>query len=332
MGAITQSFIYSFESNLQHEVQSAWEFVQGSLWWQRIATTRPSSTLKEIYEWQISNAAIHDMGKEGAQKFFADLASQQFTIENKYWGESLKLSRRKIEDNEYDIAAQWASDIGEAGGYHPQRLVVDLIKNGTTRTCYDGKAFFATDHPYNPSNAGAGTYANLYTQNAATDPFDLNPANLAEAYALVEQIMQPDGRTPRYLKGTQLLVAPQKRSTAALLTGAKMITDPTNASGGASADNMLASMTDFGFVPPIVVPEFADEPHVWYLAVPNVRRSPMKGALIFQEREAFKLSTYTTATDVELMRTNQFEWHYEGRSVAQYGDPFLLFRFEGTEP
>jgi len=327
MGAITQSFIYSFESHLQHEIQSAWEFVQQNLWWQRIATTRPSSTLKEIYEWQLSTAAIHDLGKEGAQKYYADLVSQQFSIENRYWGESLKLSKRQLMDNEYDLAAQWASDVGEAGGYHPQRLIIDLIKNGKTRRGYDGKFYFATDHPYNPFDSGAGTYSNLFSSSAT---YNLSATSLAAAYAHIEGIKQPDGKTPRYLKGTQLIVPPTLRLRAFELTGAEQITDPLNSGGGASATNMIANKTAYGFDVPIVVPELETEPYVWYLAVPNVRRSPMKGALIYQEREPFVLSSYTTATDVELMRINQFEWHYEGRSVAAYGDPFLLYRFEGV--
>jgi phage major head subunit gpT-like protein len=334
MGAITQSFIFSFESELQHRAQSAWNRVLKRLWWTRIASTQPSSTLEEIYEWQLSTAQIHDLGIEGAQKVYADLVSQQFKITNRFFGESLKLSKQRIRDNKYEIAAQWTSDIGAAGAYHPQRRTIFLIKNGKTKKCYDGKMFFATDHPCNPYNPGAGTFSNLFTTNADGDPFDLTAPNLAEAYAYIETVPMPDGVTSRHLEATQLLVAPQKRLTAITLTGAKMITDPTNPSLGASADNMLASMTDYSFLPPIIEPGFASEPHVWYLAVPIVaeEESPMRGALVYQEREPFVLSTYTDMTDAELARVNQFEWNYEGRSEAQYGDPFLLYRFEGTPP
>ncbi|WP_437279341.1 Mu-like prophage major head subunit gpT family protein [Sorangium sp. So ce375] len=334
MGAITQQFITSFETELQHRVQSAWTRVLKRLWWQKIASTQPSNTLTEIYEWQLSTARIHSMGQEGANRTYADLVSQQFSITNEYWGEALKLSKQKIKDNQYELAAQWASDIGKAGAYHPQRQVVQLIKNGTTKRCYDGQPFFSESHPYNPFNAGAGTYSNLFTLNAAGEAFDLTAANLAEAYAYIESVCQPDGVTPRYLEAAQLIVAPQKRLIAGTLTGAKTITDPTNSTGGASADNILANQADYSFVPPIVAPEFSDEPHVWYLAVPIVaeEEAPMRGAMVFQEREPFVLSTYTDMTDVELARVNQFEWNYEGRSKGEYGDPFLLYRFEGTPP
>ncbi|WP_437623381.1 Mu-like prophage major head subunit gpT family protein [Sorangium sp. So ce1151] len=334
MGAITQTFIYSFESDLQHRVHRSWARVLKKLWWQRIASTEQSDTLTKLYEWQLSTARIHRLGTEGTNKVYADLVSQQFSITNEYWGESLKLSKQKLRDNKYDLAAQWASDIGDAGAFHPQRQVVRLLQEGKVAKCYDGKPFFATDHPYNPFNSGAGTYANLYTTNADGDPFDLNGPNLAEAYAIVEGICQPDGVTPRYLEGSQVIAAPQKRLVAGTLTGAKTITDPTNSTGGASADNILANQSDFSFVAPIIAPELKAEPHVWYLAVPIVSgdEAPMRGALVYQEREPFVLSTYSDMTDAELARVNQFEWNYEGRSAAQYGDPFMLFRFEGTPP
>ncbi|WP_437958587.1 Mu-like prophage major head subunit gpT family protein [Sorangium sp. So ce119] len=334
MGAITQSFIYSFETELQHRVQSAWNRVLKRLWWMRVASTQPSNTLTEIYEWQLSTARIHNLGLEGANKVYADLVSQQFSITNQYWGESLKLSKQKIKDNKYELAAQWASDIGKAGAYHPQRQIVRLMRQGKTAKCYDGRPFFDTAHPYNPFDSGAGTYSNLFTENEAGDPFDLNAANLAEAYAYIESVCQPDGVTPRYLEGSQLIVPPQKRLVAGTLTGAKTITDPTNSTGGASADNILANQSDYSFVTPIVAPEFKVEPHVWYIAVPIVsdEEAPMRGAMVFQEREAFVLSTYTDMTDADLARVNQFEWNYEGRNEAQYGDPFLLYRFEGTPP
>ncbi|WP_437647856.1 Mu-like prophage major head subunit gpT family protein [Sorangium sp. So ce362] len=334
MSAITQTFITSFETNLQHRVYSTWARVLKKLWWQRLAARQPSSTLTEIYEWQLSNATIHDLGVEGAQKMYADLASQKFELTNRFHGQSLRLSKQRIHDNQYDQAAEWASDIGKAGAYDPQRQLVALIKGGKVNTCYDGKAFFATDHPYNPFKPEAGAYANLFTLNAALDPFDLNAANLAEAYAYIESIFQPDGVTPRYLEATQLIVPPQKRLTAGTLTGAKMITDPTNSTGGASADNILANVSDYSFLPPIVAPEFASEPHVWYLAVPvdTDEESPSRGPFVHQEREPFTLSSFSDMTDAQLARVNEFEWNFEGRSVSGYGDPFLFFRFEGTAP
>lgn len=332
MSAITQTFVTSFETMVQHRAQSSWGRVLKRLFWQRLAMTQPSSTLTEIYEWQLSTAKIRNLGIDGAQRMYADLLSQQFSITNEYFGESLQLGRQKIEDNQYDQAAGWSTDIGKAGAYHPQKQIVKLIKAGKTSLCYDGQFYFSATHPNNPFDSAAGTYSNLFTLNAAGQPYNLTAPNLAEAYAYVETVKMPDGVTPRMLEAKQLVVAPQKRLTAVELTGAKSITDPLNSGGNAAADNMLASMQDFGFMPPIVAAEFADEPFVWYLAVPVEvdEEAPMRGALVYQEREPFKLSTYSDLTDAQLSRVKLFEWNYEGRSKAAYGDPFLLYRFEGT--
>jgi phage major head subunit gpT-like protein len=334
MSAITQSFMVTFESELQHRMTSAWNRALKRMWWNRIMSVQTSSTLEEIIEWQISKAAIHKLGIEGAKRFYADLASQQFKIVNNYWGEALKLSRQKLNDNKYDLAVQWAGDIGKAAAFFPQRKSVELIKNGKTKKGYDGVNFFATTHPVDPSNSAAGTYKNLFTTNAAGNPFDLTGPNLAEAFAYIEAVPMADGVTPRYLEGTQLIVPGQLKLTADTLTGAQQITDPLNSTKGASADNMLAAISKYGFLPPIVEPMFNAEPHVWYLAVPVItdEEAPMRGSLVYQEREPFTLSTFSDLTDAQLSRVKQFEWSYEGRAEVQYGDPFLLYRFEGTPP
>src|SRR5699024_11284349 len=47
-------------------------------------------------------------------------------------------------------------EMGYAAGTHPDEIVFGLLKNGTSGTCYDGKAFFAVDHPVYPNADGSG--------------------------------------------------------------------------------------------------------------------------------------------------------------------------------
>ncbi len=93
----------------------------------------------------------------------------------------------------------------------PNEIIAGLIEaNSTTdgegRTRWDGKAFFATDHPYNLFDVDVGTYSNLIT-GAGTDP---TTANLALAMQNFDLMKAPNGK-PLGLRMTHVLHPPSQR-------------------------------------------------------------------------------------------------------------------------
>src|SRR5690606_37378832 len=104
----------------------------------------------ERFEWLLETAQIEETNSKGTELRFDDLVSISYEIENKNFGKGLRLYRNEIEDNRYDKAAQWATHVGGATAYHPQKLIVELLKNGKSRKGYDGQNFFSTTHPVNP--------------------------------------------------------------------------------------------------------------------------------------------------------------------------------------
>jgi len=318
MAQITPEFMFSFQRNLNFKYSNAWARVLGELWYQRVTLVQPSGALEEIYQWMLETAQIVKQGSRGRDLTFEDVVQVTHKIKNENAGHALKLNRNDIEDNRFDVAAKWASDAGSAGAYWPQRLWVELVMNGTTRKCFDEENFFSDQHPINPFDESDGVYSNVLTG------MPLTAANLAAAVAHIRKIKGPND-APRYLKPSLLMVDPDNTLTAATITGAEIITDPTNVSGGAPATNMIK--TRYGLGTPLEVPEFADEPGVWYLGV-EANQDAFEAPIIYQERRAFELTSFTTMTQSELDRSNDLEWHHQGRNTAAYGLPYMLFRFE----
>ena len=50
--------------------------------------------------------------------------------------------------------------MGYAAAIHPDEIVFGLLAAGRTEDCYDGKKFFAADHPVYPNVDGTGSVVN----------------------------------------------------------------------------------------------------------------------------------------------------------------------------
>jgi phage major head subunit gpT-like protein len=320
MAEITPRFMFDFQSNLNVRYSNAWKRVLDKLWWKSLCITQSSGTLTELYEFMLETAQIRPTGSKGKMLDFEDLVALSHSITNENFGTGLKIDRNSFEDNKYDRAAKWGGDTGSAAAYWPQRQLVSLIQSGKTKNSYDAVPFFSASHPVNPFDDSMGTYSNLITATPLT------AANVAAVTATINSIPGPMG-APRYLEPRFMLVDPSNRLNAQTITGAEIITDPTNSTKAAPATNMIKRGWSLG--EPIVIPEFANEAGVWYLACESIEDA-FEGAFIYQERKAFELTSYTGMTQAELDRINEFEWHLRGRNKAAFGHPYLIFRVEPT--
>lgn len=102
-----------------------------------------------------STAAIEQYGWLGATTRFREwigdrvvqnLSVHDYAIKNKSFENTVGVPREAIEDDQYGVYTPLMAQLGQDAAEHPAELVFDLLKNGFTGTCYDGKAFFAADH------------------------------------------------------------------------------------------------------------------------------------------------------------------------------------------
>lgn len=349
MGALTASFLMRVENNWRNIQDNEYARLASNLWWRDLTKTIPSVSSKEIVLFILSTMQIEDIGKDGGNIPFDDLAQLVTQYENRTHGAGLKLHRNQFEDadgNGVQLGAKWSADAGAYMAYYPQKKVVEaLVTRGedTDFPSFDGKPLFATDHPYNPFRTELGSYSNLFTaypiDESVTEEVALS--NLGKLINAIRSIKMPNGVDPRFLgpTGFRLVVPPALQQRAVTLTKAKFIAKAAS-SGGGSAD-VEALISSYGWQPPLIADELAPLPtddntvtanknKTYYLSVQQMSSSEL-GALVWVEREAFSVTYYTgqgggTGVDAILDRTRELEWHVQGRNVCGPGFPYLIFK------
>lgn len=353
MGALTPQFLIDLETRMQAITEREYARLTQNLWWQMITKVRQSASKKDVITWLLSTAMIRDQ-QTGGQIAFDDLVATYTEIENKWAGAGLKLRRDQLEDvlngivggEGLDLAGQWSTDIGAYMAYWPQKQVVHLLKNGHTAalyTGYDAKAFFATDHPVNPFKASAGTFANLFTGAASGSypgalPIDDGVAtdvalqNMGKLFSYIASIKMPNGEDPRFLRPKGLIVPPRMFPRVVQLTSAKFLAQVAGAGAaqGGSGD-VEALIKALGFATPVMADELAgyESDTTYFVAAEQVTSSQL-GAVIYNEREPFKINYYGVMDQAELNRKDELEWHAKGRNRVSPGHPYLLFKVKAS--
>lgn len=95
---------------------------------------------------------------------FHTLKGAKFTIPNRKWESSLQIEKDDIDDARLVKYGPVLQELGVEAMHHPDELMFELIVNGESQLCFDGQAFFDTDHAWGDS----GTQSNDLTSAAAT--------------------------------------------------------------------------------------------------------------------------------------------------------------------
>lgn len=108
------------------------------------AMVAPSSTRELTYGWMGHLPRIREwLGDRVIQ----NLTGHGYTIVNKDFELTVSVGRNDIEDDQYGVFSPIMREMGRESAEHPDRLVFNLLKAGFNTPGYDGKFFFATDHP-----------------------------------------------------------------------------------------------------------------------------------------------------------------------------------------
>ena len=281
-GAVTPTFLFDFERNMQAIQENEYLRLTQDLWWTRVARRRPSSSKAERINWLLSTAMIRSQGK-GGNMDFDDLVQLTKEYVNRNAGAGFKVTRDQLEDLDgggLDLAGQWSRDIGAYMAYWPQKQVIKAILNGEAAgsLAYDSQPFFSGwdsvnhvgKHPYNPYDTSLGGYANVLTGAADSGSgynypgacpiddsvtTDVALTNLAKVIAYVRTIKMPNGEDPRKLKPSLIIAPPRMTARVQQLTNARFVAQAA-ANGGGSGD-VMAMIQNWGLAAPIEVDEFS---------------------------------------------------------------------------
>ena len=273
------------------------QFTEVKPLWQKVATLVPSETGEENYKWL---GKLPRMREWIGERQIQNLVASDYTIKNKDYELTIGVDRNDIEDDKIGVYNPVISEIGQSAAEHPDGLVFGLIKSGFTNKCFDGKAFFATDHPVGKK----GEASNKGTAKLSTESY-------GAARAAMMSLKDEHGNTLKIIPNL-LVVPPALEAEAKRILLAEQI-------GGST--NIYRDTAEL-----LVVPELAGKDTAWYLLCTIKALKP----LIYQERKKPKFVAFFNETDEHVFKNKQFLYGVDGRSNAGYGFWQMAYGSVGT--
>jgi len=177
-----------------------------------VATVTPSTTDAETYAWL---GDIPGMREWIGDREVQNLSASDYTIKNKDFELTIGIDRNAIEDDKIGLFNPSIEMLGQSAAMHPDKLVFSLLKKGFNEKCFDGKAFFSSEHMIGKSKVSNKGTAKLSLTNSKGEPLALIPNRLVVPPALEKaalDITEADfiNGTRNTMKGTaKPLVVPQ---------------------------------------------------------------------------------------------------------------------------
>lgn len=115
-----------------------------------VAMYSPSDKELETYHFLGASSPMRQwIGGRQPQGF----RQNNFTVENLHFEASVPIKVKDMRREKYGQIRAQISELGLNAAGHGEKLLSELIATGETALCYDGKAFFATDHEEGESGA-----------------------------------------------------------------------------------------------------------------------------------------------------------------------------------
>ncbi|VEJ09743.1 Mu-like prophage major head subunit gpT family protein [Actinobacillus delphinicola] len=122
--------------------------------WNQVAMLVASNTKMNTYGFL---SKFPKMREWVGERQLQSMRAQGMTLENKLFETTVDIPRVDIEDDQVGLFMPMVRQAGQSAAELPDDLVFGLLSEGKTTDCYDGKKFFATDHPVYEKVDGTGT-------------------------------------------------------------------------------------------------------------------------------------------------------------------------------
>lgn len=172
-------------------------------WAKELGLYRTSRALKTTFPVPVSAAGYNEL--KGDLKY-RSLFEKSFDLKPKTWQDGVAELASIIEAPDFIGWTDQPAAMAAAAQSLPNEIIAGLLEENPS--CWDGKDFFADDHPFNVFKPGVGTFDNDIT-GAGTDP---TLANLKRAKTNFRNIKGPNGK-PLGLRMTHVLAPPAQEET-----------------------------------------------------------------------------------------------------------------------
>jgi len=264
----------------------------------KVAMVVPSTTRVEIHQWLGAFPKMREWIKE---RKISNIGAFKWTIENKDWETTVAVPRNDIEDDTYGLFTPLFQAMGGSAKTHPDQLVFKLLNDGFTALCYDGKAFFATDH-----QGGSNKVTTALSASAFGD-----------AKAAIRR-MKNDKGDPIF-DGTEkltLVTGPELESTAKKILTAENI----SVTDGSTETNIHRGTADY------ICSAQITSSTAWFILVEAHGIKP----LIFQERKKPEFVSLIDSKDESVFMRKEFLFGADSRDNAGYGLYHFAFGSTGA--
>lgn len=261
-----------------------------------VATVTPSTTDAETYAWL---GDIPGMREWIGDREVQNLSASDYTIKNKDFELTIGIDRNAIGDDKIGLFNPSIEMLGQSAAMHPDKLVFSLLKNGFNEKCFDGKAFFSSEHMI-----GKNKVSNKGTAKLSLDAY-------VAARAGMMSLTNSKGE-PLDLIPNRLVVPPALEKAALDITEADFINGTRN--------------TMKGTAKPLVVPQLAGSDTAWFLLCTT---RPIK-PLIYQQRKKVKFVSKTNETDDNVFMSKTFLYGADSRGNAGFGFWQMAYGSDGT--
>ena len=263
----------------------------------KLAVIVPSSSRQEEYKWL---GQFHGLREWIGERVVKDLTVEGYTIKNRDFEATVSVDRNDMEDDAIALYAPLFRQLGESARQHPDELIFDLLLQGFTQNCYDGKTLYATDHP----NGDQGSWSNSGTAVLSQSAYE-------SARSQMMSLVNEEGR-PLRITPDILIVPPDLEATARTILRADK-----QANG---ATNIWKESADI-----LVVPELAANPTYWFLTDTKKAAKPF----IFQTRKEPEFVGLDGINDENVFMNKEYIYGVDYRGNAGYGLPHLIYGSTG---
>lgn len=269
-----------------------------------IALRTQSSAAQEVHHW---------LGAFPGMKEFIDeitienIAAHNYTIPNKEWYDAIAVKQADVERDEAGGVGLYGPRfriMGDIAKQHEGERVADLLVNGFTRKCYDGKNFYDTDHEPLP---GKTKFTNVGTKK-------LSQANFRTARVNLKQRKNAAGRAMKLGRDLVLLTGVKNEDLAREILKAERL-----ANGATNVDKDSARHIAWAEID-VINPEF------WALVDFGF---PMK-PLIVQDEKAIQLIAQDKPEDDCVFNNHEFRYQAYKRQGFGYGLPETIWASDGS--
>ena len=152
MAIVTSSLIQTLRTGYSKAFQEA--LAKAPTQWASVATRVPSGNSSNTYGWLGQFPKLREWTGD---RVFKSIKEHGYAVTNKLYEATVDIPRTAFEDDELGVYSPLFSEMGYAAATHPDEIVFGLLAAGRTTDCYDGKKFFAADHPVYPNVDGTGS-------------------------------------------------------------------------------------------------------------------------------------------------------------------------------